>query len=77
MSSLLHVINELFFEKYLYCLFFTFFQAADSVLTFNFNKKRVRLLSDLNDIKEGCKGILYWMFRDVRVQGIVLVYMVD
>ncbi|KZC07424.1 Deoxyribodipyrimidine photo-lyase, partial [Dufourea novaeangliae] len=41
---------------------------AESILTFNFNKKRVRLLSNLNDVKDGCKGILYWMFRDVRVQ---------
>ncbi|XP_054014335.1 deoxyribodipyrimidine photo-lyase-like isoform X1 [Hylaeus anthracinus] len=41
---------------------------AESIMTFNFNKKRVRLLNNLNDVKEGCKGILYWMFRDVRVQ---------
>ncbi|XP_076662481.1 deoxyribodipyrimidine photo-lyase [Halictus rubicundus] len=41
---------------------------AESVGTFNFNKKRVRLLSKLNDVKDDCKGTLYWMFRDVRVQ---------
>ncbi|XP_031847830.1 deoxyribodipyrimidine photo-lyase [Nomia melanderi] len=41
---------------------------AESIMTFNFNKKRVRLLSKLNDVRDGCKGILYWMFRDVRVQ---------
>ncbi|XP_076247501.1 deoxyribodipyrimidine photo-lyase [Calliopsis andreniformis] len=42
--------------------------AADSIMTFKFNKKRVRLLNNLNDVKNGSKGILYWMFRDVRVQ---------
>ncbi|XP_076281447.1 deoxyribodipyrimidine photo-lyase isoform X3 [Lasioglossum baleicum] len=41
---------------------------AESISTFNFNKKRVRLLSKLNDVKDDCKGILYWMFRDIRVQ---------
>nr|XP_012148996.1 PREDICTED: deoxyribodipyrimidine photo-lyase-like isoform X2 [Megachile rotundata] len=41
--------------------------ASESIMTFPFNKKRVRLLSELNDVKD-CKGILYWMFRDIRVQ---------
>ena len=43
-------------------------KAAESILTFKFIKKRVRLLNNLNDVKEECKGVLYWMFRDVRVQ---------
>ena len=38
-------------------------------MTFNFNKKRIRRLSKLNDVKENCKGILYWMLRDFRIQG--------
>ncbi|KAK2582266.1 hypothetical protein KPH14_004612 [Odynerus spinipes] len=41
---------------------------ADSVMTFRFNKKRVKLLSPSNDINKNCKGILYWMVRDARVQ---------
>ncbi|KAI4482664.1 hypothetical protein M0804_008517 [Polistes exclamans] len=40
---------------------------ADSVMDFQFNKKRVKLLKQSNNIKD-CKGILYWMFRDARVQ---------
>lgn len=39
-------------------------------MTFKFNKKRIKRLSNLNDIKENCNGILYWMFRDIRIQGI-------
>lgn len=41
---------------------------SQSIMTYAFNKKRIRLLSNLNDVKENCKGILYWMFRDVRLQ---------
>ncbi|CAK9817104.1 Deoxyribodipyrimidine photo-lyase [Anthophora plagiata] len=41
---------------------------SDSIVAFNFNKKRVRLLNNLNYVKTGCKGVLYWMFRDIRVQ---------
>ncbi|XP_078038547.1 deoxyribodipyrimidine photo-lyase [Augochlora pura] len=41
---------------------------AESISEFHFNKKRVRMLSKFNDIKNDCKGILYWMFRDIRVQ---------
>ncbi|XP_047358501.1 deoxyribodipyrimidine photo-lyase isoform X2 [Vespa velutina] len=41
---------------------------ANSVTTFQFNTKRVKQLTNLNDIKKDCKGILYWMFRDARVQ---------
>lgn len=42
---------------------------CDSVLEFKFNKKRVRLLTSTTDMKDDCKGILYWMWRDQRVQG--------
>lgn len=43
-------------------------------MTFKFNKKRIKRLSNLNDIKENCDGILYWMFRDIRIQGIYALY---
>ncbi|XP_043787123.1 deoxyribodipyrimidine photo-lyase-like isoform X2 [Apis laboriosa] len=41
---------------------------SESIMTFKFNKKRIKRLSNLNDIKENCNGILYWMFRDIRIQ---------
>ncbi|XP_043263264.1 deoxyribodipyrimidine photo-lyase-like isoform X1 [Colletes gigas] len=41
---------------------------AECVMTFNFKKERVRVLNSLKDVKKECKGILYWMFRDVRIQ---------
>ncbi|XP_071858301.1 deoxyribodipyrimidine photo-lyase isoform X3 [Bombus fervidus] len=41
---------------------------SESIMTFNFNKQRIQYLSKLNDVKENCKGILYWMFRDIRIQ---------
>lgn len=43
-------------------------------MTFKFNKKRIKRLSNLNDIKENCNGILYWMFRDIRIQGNYMLY---
>lgn len=45
--------------------------AAKSVADFKFNKKRCRLLSktmELADNRGG--GVLYWMSRDQRVQGL-------
>ncbi|XP_078420141.1 CPD photolyase isoform X3 [Cetorhinus maximus] len=41
---------------------------ATSVEEFNYNKKRVRLLSKTKGIRENCQGIIYWMSRDQRVQ---------
>lgn len=35
-----------------------------------FNKKRLRYLSDCEKIKQGSDGVLYWMSRDQRVQGL-------
>ncbi|KAG5867875.1 hypothetical protein JTB14_028315 [Gonioctena quinquepunctata] len=35
---------------------------------FDFNKKRCRILSKNENIKEKSDGILYWMYRDCRVQ---------
>ncbi|XP_015585792.1 deoxyribodipyrimidine photo-lyase isoform X2 [Cephus cinctus] len=42
--------------------------AADSIMHFRFDKKRVRILTSIEEVAEKCKGIVYWMFRDVRVQ---------
>ncbi|XP_015522462.2 deoxyribodipyrimidine photo-lyase isoform X1 [Neodiprion lecontei] len=41
---------------------------SESVMKFKFNKKRVRVLTAIDKVKENCKGIVYWMFRDSRVQ---------
>lgn len=46
------------------------FQAGKSIEDFKFNKKRVRILTESSDeVKPDSKGILYWMFRDARVEG--------
>ncbi|KAH8370648.1 hypothetical protein KR093_004427, partial [Drosophila rubida] len=43
--------------------------AAANVHAFDFRKKRIRMLSAENDVKEPCKGgVVYWMSRDGRVQ---------
>lgn len=34
-----------------------------------FNIKRLRFISDTEKMKQGSKGVLYWMSRDQRVQG--------
>ncbi|XP_043466984.1 deoxyribodipyrimidine photo-lyase isoform X1 [Leptopilina heterotoma] len=41
---------------------------AASVLEFKFNKKRIRILTKLDEVAENCNGVVYWMFRDARVQ---------
>uniref|UniRef100_A0AAY4A7S5 Deoxyribodipyrimidine photo-lyase n=1 Tax=Denticeps clupeoides TaxID=299321 RepID=A0AAY4A7S5_9TELE len=35
---------------------------------FKFNHKRVSILSDVQKIKQGSQGVVYWMSRDQRVQ---------
>lgn len=45
-------------------------EVCESVADFKFNKKRVRLVSSNVDIPETCKGIVYWMWREQRVQGL-------
>lgn len=35
----------------------------------SFNTKRLRFISEAEKIKQGSKGVLYWMLRDHRVQG--------
>lgn len=41
---------------------------APSIADFSFNKKRVKVISDVKDMPEENEGILYWMMRDQRVQ---------
>lgn len=41
---------------------------SESVIQFKFNKKRVRVLSEVVDIPKWSKGVVYWMSRDQRVQ---------
>ncbi|XP_071839043.1 deoxyribodipyrimidine photo-lyase-like [Apostichopus japonicus] len=43
-------------------------ECAASIADFNFNKKRVKVVSDVKDMPEENEGILYWMMRDQRVQ---------
>jgi hypothetical protein len=45
-------------------------EAYESVAAFKFNKTRVRVLSDCKEIPDNSKGVLYWMSRDQRVQGL-------
>lgn len=42
---------------------------CESVDKFNFNTKRVRVLSDMKDFPGDSRGVVYWMSRDQRVQG--------
>lgn len=44
-------------------------RCASSVREFPFIKKRVRILSTVIEVREGCLGpVIYWMSRDMRVQ---------
>ncbi|XP_011311461.1 deoxyribodipyrimidine photo-lyase-like isoform X2 [Fopius arisanus] len=43
-------------------------KAAASIMEFSLNKKRIRVLSNAKEVAKDSKGILYWMFRDPRVQ---------
>ena len=43
---------------------------AANVMDFKFNKKRCRIISKSMDIGDYKGGILYWMSRDQRVQGL-------
>jgi len=38
-------------------------------MEFPFNKKRVRILSDVKELPEWTDGVIYWTFRDERVHG--------
>jgi deoxyribodipyrimidine photo-lyase len=41
---------------------------CSSVNDFNFNKKRIRPINDMNIIPQDSQTILYWMSRDQRIQ---------
>jgi deoxyribodipyrimidine photo-lyase len=41
---------------------------AESIIKFDFKKKRVRVLSQSSEVKDKSSGIVYWMSRDQRVQ---------
>ncbi|XP_012254558.2 deoxyribodipyrimidine photo-lyase isoform X2 [Athalia rosae] len=43
-------------------------KTAESITTFKFNKRRVKILTDLDKVRDKSNGIVYWMFRDSRVQ---------
>lgn len=43
-----------------------------SVAEFKFNKKRVRVLTKCKDFAEDSNGVVYWMSRDQRVQGMLV-----
>ncbi|XP_037822376.1 deoxyribodipyrimidine photo-lyase [Lucilia sericata] len=44
-------------------------RCAASIEDFSFKKKRVRILSKTQEVREDCQGpVVYWMSRDVRVQ---------
>lgn len=38
-------------------------------MEFKFNKKRVRVLSEQKEVPEWAEGVIYWTFRDERIQG--------
>lgn len=42
--------------------------------TEEFNNKRMRTLSKKTDVLPESQGIVYWMFRDQRVQGETFVF---
>lgn len=43
-------------------------ETSESILKFKFAKQRVRILNNQTEVKAKSNGILYWMFRDQRVQ---------
>ncbi|XP_065203247.1 deoxyribodipyrimidine photo-lyase-like [Planococcus citri] len=43
-------------------------KAASSIMEFKFNKKRARVLSSATDFPDWGTGVIYWMFRDQRIQ---------
>ena len=43
-----------------------------SVADFSFNKKRVKIISEVKEISSNRNAVLYWMSRDQRVQGKLL-----
>ncbi len=44
------------------------FELYESIAAFSFNKKRVRVLTEVKEFPENSNGILYWMSREQRIQ---------
>ncbi|KAL3285343.1 hypothetical protein HHI36_019451 [Cryptolaemus montrouzieri] len=42
--------------------------AGENIQKFKFKKDRCRLLSQYQELREDCKGVVYWMCRESRVQ---------
>lgn len=52
-------------------------QYGKSILDCKFNKKRVRMLTDVDEFPQDANGgVLYWMVRDQRLQGIVHFFLI-
>lgn len=43
-------------------------ETAENILDFRFERSRIRILNKQENVKENSNGIIYWMFRDQRVQ---------
>ncbi|XKL67184.1 hypothetical protein PGB90_010604 [Kerria lacca] len=43
-------------------------QVGKTIMEFKFNKKRCRVLSQCNKFPDWGKGVIYWMFRDERIE---------
>lgn len=43
-------------------------ETASNISEFRFEKSRVRILNGQSNVKENSNGVIYWMFRDQRVQ---------
>ncbi|XP_075229488.1 deoxyribodipyrimidine photo-lyase-like isoform X2 [Lycorma delicatula] len=56
------------FEKFINEIIEERNQTAESVMDFKFEKSRVRILSKSKEVPEWAKGIVYWTFRDQRIQ---------
>lgn len=59
-------INEVEFKNFLLNMKRAKQQYAPSILDFNFNEKRVRLINGVESNDE-CRGVSFWMFRDQRI----------
>lgn len=47
---------------------------ANSILEFKFNKKRIKILNGKEEVPEDrTGGIAYWMARDQRIQGKIII----
>ncbi|XP_050541130.1 deoxyribodipyrimidine photo-lyase-like [Daktulosphaira vitifoliae] len=42
-------------------------KTAPSVMEFKYNKKRIRVLSEVKEVPQWADGVIYWTFRDERI----------